>query len=213
VEPAYDDCDDGQRASTAFDFDGDGGSDIVTLDATHLRVIGSDGIERARLCNTTEPGLAFPMVIDADGDGRGEIVAPASSRLGTTCNGAAQAGITVFEVQPSRPTRTIVQQFAYQPRNVDDDGRVRVGGASDPLATTFRSNPAVLSDPDLKIAMLPGCEFAGARVRNVGNAAVRSGAAAVAFFVEGQLAGEIPSASRSTAAPPSTCVSPSPFRR
>jgi hypothetical protein len=63
---------------------------------------------------------------------------------------------------------------------------------SDPLATTFRSNPAVLSDPDLKIAMLPGCEFAGARVRNVGNAAVRSGAAAVAFFVEGQLAGEIP---------------------
>ena len=141
-----------RTGSTAFDFNGDGRTEVVYNDELHLRVFdGTSGNVLYEAPNTSYTAHEYPVVADVDGNGTANIIAVSNScQKGNT-------GVHVFKEPEDRwvRTRQIWNQYGFNPLTVNDNGTVTgvnadaiVAGAlpSQHLAG-FRNNIAYPRDP------------------------------------------------------------------
>jgi hypothetical protein len=157
---------------SAFDFDGDGKSEVLIADETSLRVFaGATGAEVFTLCNTGAPGLAFPLVADVTGDDRAEIVLVASAAGGVTCGGQKNAGIRVLGAPGYAKTGRIWNEHGYHGINVLGTGHIPAFEGA--LLHGFREAAANGNAVDLDVALVTSCTSDSSfvvTVRNIGRA-------------------------------------------
>lgn len=134
----------GMTGSVAFDFESDGLPEIVFADEEDLIIFDAlTGVVRLRdpehasgTCTET------PVVVDADGDGRAEIVHVSSGAFGP------ELGLRVLGSPHWPGTRSVWNQHAYARSNVNDDLTVPpVPDASWLDHNTFRVPEALPMDP------------------------------------------------------------------
>ncbi len=123
-----------------FDFDGDGGLEVVYADETSLWIFdGGTGEVRLQDNNHTSRTLhELPVVVDVDGDGMTEIVVP----NGGTHWETSAVGLTVLGSEDGSWTtnRRVWNQHAYSISNVNDDLSIPPAPMSNwPTWNTFRS--------------------------------------------------------------------------
>ncbi|MEP7119524.1 MAG: VCBS repeat-containing protein [Byssovorax sp.] len=162
---------------SAFDFDGDGKSEVLIADETSFRVLaGGTGAELTTLCNTSAPGLSFPIVADVDGDDRADILITANAHTGLTCNGQKNAGVRVLGAPSYARTGRIWNEHGYHGINVLADGRIPAFEGK--LLHGFREAKENSNSPDLVITLVASCSDPFAfvvDVRNVGQARAPAG--------------------------------------
>ena len=81
-------------ASAAFDFDGDGASELIYHDETAIRILsGRDGslVDEA-LVASCHRGVGYVSVADVDGDGAAELVAG----FNDSCDASTNVGLHIF---------------------------------------------------------------------------------------------------------------------
>ena len=160
---------------SAFDFDGNGASELLIADETSFRILaGATGAELFSLCNTSAPGLSFPIVADVTGDDRAEILVTANAHTGLACGGQKSAGLRVLGAPGYARTRRLWNEHSYHGINVRDDGSIP---ADEGLQRRGFREAAVNSDAvDLTLSVEPSCSPGGGvvgvsvEVRNVGRA-------------------------------------------
>ncbi|MFK7756034.1 MAG: gliding motility-associated C-terminal domain-containing protein [Flavobacteriales bacterium] len=118
----------GHTQATLFDFDSDGKKEIVYRDVSALRIFRGDddsgGVEEIYNSGpnsiTSETGMEYPIIVDANGDGRANILTISDS------NGSYGEGLHVFEStgEPWAKAREIWNTQAYSTTNVNDDGTI-----------------------------------------------------------------------------------------
>ena len=142
--------------SSVFDFEGDGAAEVLYNDEQQLRVyMGSNGDVKMMRASPSDTLWEYPLVVDLDGDGQGEIV--------STSNNATNNITVLGDADESwRSTRKIWNQHAYNITNVNDDGTIpAVPAPNHETYNSFRS--ADLSPPDgtdaldLTLAVLDPC--------------------------------------------------------
>lgn len=123
-----------------YDFDGDGGLEVVYADETALWILdGATGTVRLQDDSHSSRTLhELPVIVDVDGDGATEIVVPNGGAhtddpaVGLYVLGSADGSWTT--------NRRVWNQHAYAIVNVDDDlGIPRAPASSWPTWNTFRS--------------------------------------------------------------------------
>ena len=185
-------------ASTAFDLNGDGESEVLYNDECYLRVYaGRDGSVILKENNPSRTRTENPVVADVDGDGNAEIVVPASNESGFCSEGNDfNNGIEVWgdAADGWAPARSIWNQHTYHLSNVTEAGAIPVHPApswvpfAGPDYNSFRaqSSPGRIA-PDLEVraiqlspsgsgcgAVVGGIDIA-IRVVNVGDEVVGAG--------------------------------------
>lgn len=146
----------GATGSTAFDFAGNGQSEIVYFDEQKLRVYsGASGQVLFSIPNYSVTALEYPTVADVDGDGHADIVVPSQS------NGTNPGGIRVFQGVNNSwvATRKIWNEYNYHITNVNDDGSLpKVEKNSWQASNTYRLNAfpdrSATGQPDLTASLL-----------------------------------------------------------
>lgn len=164
----------GSTGSTTFDFDGDGRVEVVYNDECFLRVYdGSTGEVLLALANSTGTLIEAPIVADADGDGRSELIV--SSDQGFPCDepdpytGVSPRqtqGITMIRDASERwvRSRPIWNQNAYSITNVNIDGSIPIN--PEPSWERFNSFRENLQ-PDGKAHEAPDLTALGGEVTRV----------------------------------------------
>lgn len=171
---------------SAFDFDGDGKSEVLLADETSLHVLaGATGNELFTTCNTSAPGLSFPIVADVTGDDHAEILLTANAHTSLVCGGEKNAGLRVLGAPGYARTRRIWNEHGYHANNVLADGRIpeREG----PILHGFRESPISRDAPDLTLTLHRSCSIPDsviAVVRNIGRARAPAG---ISVAVYGEL--------------------------
>lgn len=111
----------GPISPTAFDFDGDGRSEVVLADELGVVILdGLTGAERARLPNASVTQGEIAVVADIEGDGITEVFSPACGNTVVPPDPALLA----FECASSCVARAAWNQSAYRIGNVGDDGSI-----------------------------------------------------------------------------------------
>lgn len=113
----------GWLGSSAFDFNGDGGFDVILHDEKHFHIFrGTDGEELFRYPLSSGTATEYPVVADIDNDGNAEIVVGANDILHL----GPDRGLFVFESASHNwvNTRKIYNQHAYSITNVNEDGSI-----------------------------------------------------------------------------------------
>lgn len=143
-----------RTGSTAFDFNGDGKTEVVYNDERFLRVFdGASGNVLYESPNTSYTAHEYPVVADVDGNGTANIVAVANA----CANAGGNRGVIVF-AEPSDNwvrTRPVWSQHGFDPLAIRDDGSVTgvdasailSGALSSPHLAGFRNNIAFPRDP------------------------------------------------------------------
>ena len=130
-----------RTASSVFDFDGDGSSEIVMRDEHRLWIFdGRDGsvIWSTRTGSSTT--VELPVIADVDADGNAEIVNPSNN-----FHVGGNTGISVYGDADDNwvPTRAIWNQHSYHVTNVNDDGSIpRYESPSWAVENSYRTNVA-----------------------------------------------------------------------
>ncbi len=109
----------GITASTSFDFEGDGITEIIYRDEQDIYVLdGATGAIRASFECGSGTRTETPVIADVDADGEAEIVCNCADSDGT-----GRGHLTVFEsiATPWMPTRSVWNQVNYSPVFVNDD--------------------------------------------------------------------------------------------
>jgi hypothetical protein len=154
----------GVTGSAAFDFEGDGVSEVVFADEQTLWVLaGPDGTTKlAEPDHSSWTILEYPVVADVDADGQAEIVVVRNPNPANPADAAF--GVAVFGDPHQRwpDGRRTWNQYAYAITNVEDDGRIPAFPAPSWVSyNDFRSNhvgePAVAL-PDATLAFADVCE-------------------------------------------------------
>ena len=133
----------GGTASSVFDFNGDGKTEVVYRDECFFRVMnGSDGHTDFAMQITSGTCLENPVIADVDGDGHADVVVPSDNVQGAYCAspptasdpdtgltfnaGALTKGIFVLTDPMNRwlPSRGIWNEHTYHITNVNDDATV-----------------------------------------------------------------------------------------
>ena len=139
----------GYEGSSAFDFDFDGQSEIVSVNKTGLYIIGR---KNASLLSTTShygnSQFGYPVIADVDNDNHADIVVGMNYSIGySSCNDHEEnVGIRVYQEKNNRwaNTRKIWNQHSYHITNINDDGTVpAVEQNSWQLYNTYRSQPVL----------------------------------------------------------------------
>lgn len=112
---------DGSAATTgsAFDFEGDGISEIVYRDENNLYIWdGATGNTKFQIQCGSATRTEYPTVVDVDGDGHANIVC-----LCSTSNGGANGKVSVYQSASNLwiPTREVMNQHTYSVVNINDD--------------------------------------------------------------------------------------------
>ncbi|KPA12587.1 PKD domain protein, partial [Candidatus Magnetomorum sp. HK-1] len=108
--------------ASAFDFDGDGKTEIVYSDSESLKILNG---RNGNLLFEDQVGsgtfIEMPIVVDVDNDNSAEIVVSCNSYVSGNVN-----GIRVYKDETDHwvNTRKIWNQHAYVITNVHDDGRI-----------------------------------------------------------------------------------------
>lgn len=105
--------------STAFDFEGDGKTEIIYRDETTLYVFdGSTGAVKASTQCGSATRTELPIVVDVDADGEAEIVCNCSDY-----NTAGKGNVRVYESDVNKwvPTRKVWNSHNYVPSFINDD--------------------------------------------------------------------------------------------
>lgn len=139
-----DDYSSGATGVSAIDLNGDGIAEVISRDECWLRIFsGLDGRVLAARSVMSSTGLELPVVADADGDGRADLVVSsdvpndnlgACLRVGVpeqnsrTPWGGAAGGILILTDPQNRWTKTrpIWNQHAYQITNISDSLQVPI---------------------------------------------------------------------------------------
>ena len=110
--------------TAAFDFDGDGASELVYHDETGIHIYsGRDGsIVDEALLPSCHRSVGYVSVADVDGDGASELVAG----FNDTCAASTNEGLHIFGDAGGNwvRTRALWNQHNYHVTNVDDDGGI-----------------------------------------------------------------------------------------
>ena len=108
--------------ASAFDFDGDGRTEIVYSDSETLKILNG---RNGNLLFEDQVGsgtfIEMPVIADVDNDNSAEIVVPCNSYVSGNVN-----GIRVYEDENDHwvNTRKIWNQHAYVITNINDDGTI-----------------------------------------------------------------------------------------
>lgn len=106
--------------SAIFDLEGDGTAEILYNDHHRLHVFDAvTGALETSLANTTNTLLELPVVADADGDGRAEILMTAND-YARCCDVGLR--VLVDDTIPWAPVRALYNQHSYHVTNILDDG-------------------------------------------------------------------------------------------
>ena len=127
----------GIGSSTAFDFTGNGASDILYRDQNNLWILhGSDGRILNQIISSSGPSAGYPVVADVDGSGYARILVPAGQ--------GSQAGIYAFGESQNAwvDTRRIWNEYGYHVTNVNDDGRIPREESLNPAASSGQAGAA-----------------------------------------------------------------------
>ncbi len=154
-----DDYSSGSAGVSAIDLNGDGIAEVIHRDECWLRIFsGLDGRVLAARSVMSSTGLELPVVADADGDGRADVVVSsdvpndnlgACLRVGVpeqnsrTPWGGAAGGILVLTDPQNRWTKTrpVWNQHAYHITNISDSLQVPIGALpSWKSHNSYRSN-------------------------------------------------------------------------
>jgi hypothetical protein len=109
-------------SASAFDFDGDGCSEIVYRDSESLKIFNGHNGERIYEDSVgSSTFIEMPVIADVDNDNSAEIVVPCNSYQSGNAT-----GIRVYEDASDHwvNTRKIWNQHAYMTTNILEDGRV-----------------------------------------------------------------------------------------
>ena len=110
--------------AAAFDFDGDGASELVYHDETGIHIYsGRDGsVVDEELLPSCHRSVGYVTVADVDGDGAAELIAG----FNDTCAASTNEGLHIFGDAGGNwvRTRAIWNQHNYHVTNVDDDGGI-----------------------------------------------------------------------------------------
>ncbi|MFN3376892.1 MAG: carboxypeptidase regulatory-like domain-containing protein [Burkholderiaceae bacterium] len=140
----------GMTGSTAFDFLGDGKAKVIYGDESSVFIYdGESGDTLMRIPSDSATALEYPIVVDADRDGRAEFV---TVRNFCRCHSDHEygSGVRMFEDANGNwvPTRGIWNQHAYTITNINDDLSVpRRPEPSWKSHNTFRLNRRMDADP------------------------------------------------------------------
>lgn len=137
--------------STAFDFDGDGFSEILYADEIKFRAFdGRTGSVIYEIPNTSGTALEYPIVADVDADGHADIVVVSNDYASLPNAATYTHGVRVYEDANNSwvATRSIWNQHAYSITNINDDLSVpRNPEPSWKSHNTFRLNRRMDADP------------------------------------------------------------------
>ncbi|MGI5830034.1 MAG: hypothetical protein ACOX8U_07720 [Bradymonadia bacterium] len=126
-----------RTGSSVFDFEGDGISEVVYRDETHLRIYSGpgasvdndgDGYPDAVVLweepNTSGTMVEYPLIVDVDNDGKTEIVVVSNIKDWTPAS--LPTGVTVYADRNDNwvRTRRIWNQHAYHVTNILENGKV-----------------------------------------------------------------------------------------
>ncbi len=109
----------GMTGAAAFDFNGDGITEVVYRDENDLRIIsGPTGINLATYSCGSVTGTEYPVVIDIDYDGETEVIC--------NCGDATYSSIGTMrafksDTYPWVPTRSVWNQYGYFVTNINDN--------------------------------------------------------------------------------------------
>ena len=109
-------------SASAFDFDGDGCSEIVYRDSDSLKILnGRNGALIYEDSSGSSTFIEMPIIADVDNDNSAEIVVPCNSHISGNV-----AGIRVYEDATDHwvNTRKIWNQHAYMTTNIHENGRI-----------------------------------------------------------------------------------------
>jgi len=112
-----------RTGSTAFDFNGDGKTEVVYNDELFLRVFdGASGTVLYEAPNTSYTAHEYPVVADVDGNGTANIVAVSNDCASSSGN----VGVNVFSEPDDRwvRTRPVWSQHGFDALGINDDGTV-----------------------------------------------------------------------------------------
>lgn len=144
-----------QTGGSAFDFEGDGATEVVFSDEDDLFVYdGATGATKAVVQCGSATRTEYPAVVDVNGDGQANIVCICSNNDGGG-NGfvRAYASATGSWI----PTRKVLNQHAYNITNINDDLSVptsQQNNAAHPAINTFLSQTP-LYDADWNVLFIP----------------------------------------------------------
>ncbi|MCP4699283.1 MAG: hypothetical protein GY862_20910, partial [Gammaproteobacteria bacterium] len=113
---------DGYTGSSAFDFDGDGQSEVVYADQGHLRIYrGRDGTVLFEIKNSSLTANDLPIVADVDNDNHADIIVGSNPY-----NSIDMQGLRVYKDKNNNwaNTRKIWNQHSYHITNINDDGSI-----------------------------------------------------------------------------------------
>ena len=137
--------------STAFDFDGDGFSEILYADEIKFRAFdGRTGSVIYEIPNTSGTALEYPIVADVDADGHADIVVVSNDYTSLPNAVTYTHGVRVYEDANNNwvATRSTWNQHAYSITNINDDLSVpRNPEPSWKSHNTFRLNRRMDADP------------------------------------------------------------------
>ncbi len=106
----------GMTGATVFDFEGDGGAEIVYRDVSNLRILnGKTGATLASISCASPTASEYPIVADIDADGETDIVC--------SCGGLVNGNLVAFSSanKPWLPARKVWNQHGYFSVNINDD--------------------------------------------------------------------------------------------
>ena len=120
------DTSDGISSGTAFDLLGDGKSEAIYADRSHIRLYGEDGTLVFQDLHSARESIANPVVADIDGDGAAEIVIVSSEPVAGPDPLMLTPSLVVLENVDDgfAPTRRVWNQHTYHHSGVSELGRI-----------------------------------------------------------------------------------------
>jgi gliding motility-associated-like protein len=144
-----------QTGGSAFDFEGDGATEVVYRDENMLYVYdGATGVTKASVQCGSGTRTEFPTVADVNADGQADILCNCANG-----DGGQTGFVRLYSSVGSRwiPTRQVMNQHAYHITNVNDDLSIPASQQSNTAHAAINSflSQSPLFDADWNLLFVP----------------------------------------------------------